>query len=352
MKTTTYTSLVHVVAGVSCALALAALVPRGAWAQATDVVAPPSNVITASKTVPLIPGQKLAGSDFERAQQPYIIQRLTEHVYWVEISGYQSTVVVGEAGVMVIDAPCCGRVPNFLKAIGEITNLPVTTLVYSHYHLDHVSGANDYVENARHTNTPLRIVGTTATKAQIEKFGNKIPLPTEVVSVPRGTFEFEGTTVLVGTPADGHTMDNSWILLEDEGVLHNVDLVHPGYLEFMDFGVAEDIDGYEKSVRELLSIEWQILCPGHSNPGDRDDVRLVIDYLADIRANVGAAMAETPFGPYVQQDEIFYEWIAGFRDAVIEKAVDRMRPKWGQYPGFDVVVRSHAQAMFFEIYLH
>ena len=348
MTTTTYTSLVKLVASITCGLGLAALAPRGARAQ----VAPPSNFITPSKTIPLVPGQKLAGSDFERAQQPYIIQRLTEHAYWVEISGYQSTVVVGEAGVMVIDAPCCGRVPTYLTALREITDLPVTTLVYSHYHLDHVAGAIDYVKDAQRTNTPLRIVGTTATTAQIAKFGTKIPLPTEVVSVPRGTFDFEGMTVLVGTPPTGHTTDNSWILLQDEGVLHNVDLVHPGYLEFMDFGVAEDIDGYEKSVRELLSIEWQILSPGHSNPGTRSDVRLVLDYLSDIRRHVGEAMGETPFGPYVREGKLFYEWIADFRDAVIEKAVERMRPKWGQYPAFDVVTQSHAQAMFFETYLH
>ena len=345
MTTTTYRLLVKLVASVTC---LAALVPRGADAQ----VAPPSNFITPSKTIPLVPGQKLAGSDFERAQQPYIIQRLTEHAYWLEISGYQSTVVVGEVGVMVIDAPCCGRVPNFLTAIREITDLPVTTLVYSHYHLDHVAGAIDYVEDARRTSTPLRIVGTTATMAQIARFGNKIPLPTEVVSVPRGSFDFEAMTVLVGTPPSGHTTDNSWILLEDEGVLHNVDLVHPGYLEFMDFGVAEDIDGYERSVRELLSVEWQILCPGHSNIGARSDVELVLDYLSDIRKHVQDAMAETPFAPYVQDGKLFYEWIADFRDAVIENAVERMRPKWGQYPAFDVVTPSHAQAMFFETYLH
>ena len=348
MTTTTYTSLVKLVASVTCGLGLATLAPRGAHAQ----VAPPSNFITPSKTVPLVPGQKLAGSDFERAQQPYIIQRLTEHAYWVEISGYQSTVVVGDAGVMVIDAPCCGRVPNFLTAIREITDLPVTTLVYSHYHLDHVAGAIDYVKDAQRTNTPLRIVGTIATTAQIAKFGAKIPLPTEVVSVPRGRFDFEGMTVLVGTPPTGYTTDNSWILLEDEGVLHNVDLVHPGYLEFMDFGVAEDIDGYEKSVRELLSIEWQILCPGHSNIGARSDVELVLDYLSDIRKHVANAMGETPFGPYVREGKLFYEWIADFRDAVIEKAVEQMRPKWGQYPAFDAVTQSHAQAMFFETYLH
>ncbi len=352
MTMTTYTSLVQIVAGVTCVFGLA-MGPRGAQAQQIEGLAPPpSDLITPSKIEPLVPGQMLAGSDFERAQRPFIIQRLTERAYWIEVSGYESTVVVGEEGVMVLDAPCCGRVPNIQTAIGEITDLPVTTLVYSHYHLDHVAGAIEYVEAAGRAGLPLRIVATSSTKAQIEKFGSKIPLPTEVVPVPRGQFEFEGMTVTVGTPPSGHTVDNSWILVEDEQVLHNVDLVHPGYLEFMDFGVAEDIDGYEKSVRDLLLVDWEILTAGHSNPGTRADVQLVLDYLGDIRRAVGEAMAETPFAPFVQEDRLFYEWIADFRDAVIENAVKRMRPKWGQYPAFDAVTHTHAQAMFFEIYLH
>ena len=349
MKTRFFTS---VIADVAFIFVLAASVVISAPAHSAAVANTSSKFITPSKTDPLVPGQMLAGSDFERAQQPYIVQRLTQNVYWIEISGYQSTVVVGEAGVMVIDAPCCGRVANYLKAIGEITDLPVTTLVYSHYHLDHVGGAHDYVKHAATSNTPLRIVASTAANARINNFGNKVPPPTELVSVPRGTFDFEDMTVLVGTPPTGHTTDDSWILLKDEGVLHNVDLVHPGNLEFMDFGVAENIDGYEKSVRELLTVEWQILSPGHSNIGSRSDVELVLDYLSDIRGHVQGAMSETPFGPHVQDGKSFYEWVAGFRDAVIDKAVERMRPKWGEYPGFDTVVASHAQAMFFETYLH
>jgi len=200
--------------------------------------------------------------------------------------------------------------------------------------------------------TWVSMTSWTAANTKINNFGNKIPPPTELISVPRGTFDFEGMTVLVGTPPTGHSTDNSWILLEDEGVLHNADLVHPGNLEFMDFGVAENIDGYEKSVRELLSVEWQILCPAHSNIGSRSDVELVLDYLSDIRAHVQGAMSETPFDPHVQDGKSFYDWIAGFRDAIIDNTVQRLGPKWGQYPGFDTVVRSHAQAMFFETYLH
>lgn len=313
--------------------------------ETTEHVAP-------SRQTLLKPGQWIEGSDFERAQRPYTIQRLTERVYWVEVTGYESTIQVGDEGVMVIDAPCCGRIPAYLAAIRELTDLPVTTLVYSHYHLDHVAGASEYLAEAQSADRSLRIVANRSTRAQIEKFGNKIPAPTEIISVPRGTFEFEGRTIVMGTPPSGHTVDSSWILLQEDRVLHSVDLVHPGVLEFMQFGVAEDLDGYEKSVSQLLTIEWDFLCAGHSNVGSRDDVQLVLDYLADIRRYTRQAMGNTEFQPFVQEGSIFYEWIAGFRDAVIDKTVSLMQPRWAGYTGFDVVIRSHAEKMFFETYLH
>ena len=64
MTMTSYTSLVQIVAGVTCVLGLA-MGPRGAQAQQIEGLAPPpSNLITPSKTVPLVPGQMLAGSRY------------------------------------------------------------------------------------------------------------------------------------------------------------------------------------------------------------------------------------------------------------------------------------------------
>ena len=74
--------------------------------------------------------------------------------------------------------------------------------------------------------------------------------------------------------------------------------------------------------------------------------------MADIRESTQEAMSKTDFAPFVKDGKIFYEWIAGFRDAIIDKTIDSMRPKWGCYPGFDAVVKSHAERMFFETYLH
>ncbi len=93
MKKISIKSIVKIVARITV-LSITALAPMGAQAQKTKF-------IKASKTVKLVPGQKLKTGDFDRKMRPYTIQRLTDRVYWVEVMGYQSTVLVGNKGVLV-----------------------------------------------------------------------------------------------------------------------------------------------------------------------------------------------------------------------------------------------------------
>jgi glyoxylase-like metal-dependent hydrolase (beta-lactamase superfamily II) len=42
--------------------------------------------------------------------------------------------------------PTMGK--NYLKAITEVTDKPVTHVIYSHYHLDHIGAAGMFPKNA------------------------------------------------------------------------------------------------------------------------------------------------------------------------------------------------------------
>ncbi len=308
-------------------------------------------LIDPSKLVPIIPGQKLRESNYQRTKRPYTLQRLTERAYWVESQIYQSTFLIGKKGVMVIDPLSYGRGMNVLKAIGEVTSLPVTTIIYSHYHYDHIGDAVVFAKTAHDLGIQLRIIASSACLEEIHKYKDKVPLPTEVIRTPRGAFDFEGERIDMGTPEQGHSSDNSWVLIEGEGVLHNVDMIHPGQLEFDNFGVGHYIDGYEEALKELLTLPWKIMTAGHGNIGAKKDVHFVLDYLADLRAHTQAVMPKVPFEPFIK-DEMMFAWFHGHRDAVAGQVMERMREKWGKYPGFDLVALTHARTMYWEYYLH
>ncbi|MBM4237644.1 MAG: MBL fold metallo-hydrolase, partial [Euryarchaeota archaeon] len=284
-------------------------------------------------------------------QRPYMLQRLTDRVYWVESFIYQSTFLVGREGVLVIDPLSYGRGRNVLNAIREVTDLPVTAIVYSHFHFDHVGDAPVFVSEASRTGKELRIIASEACVEEIRKYGNRVPLPTEVLKVPYDTFDFEGERIRVGTPPPGHSDDNSWILLPLDGVVHNVDMIHPGQIEFDNFGVGHYIRGYEEALRELLTLDWSIMTAGHGNIGSREDVQFVLDYIADLRVHTQEVLPSVDIVPFIR-DEMMYNWFHNHRDEVARRVVERMRPKWGAYSGFELVAMTHARTMYWEYYLH
>jgi glyoxylase-like metal-dependent hydrolase (beta-lactamase superfamily II) len=308
-------------------------------------------LIEASRTAPIIPGQKLRESNYARTKRPYTLQRLTDRAYWVESQIYQSTFVVGKKGVLVIDPLSYSRGLNVLKAIREVTSLPVTAIVYSHYHYDHIGDAIAFVKAANASGIQLRIIASSACLKEIHKYEDKVPLPTEIIETPRGHFQFEDERIEMGTPEQGHSSDNSWILVKGEGVIHNVDMIHPGQLEFDNFGVGHYIIGYEDALKELLTLPWNIMTAGHGNIGSKEDVQFVLDYIADLRIHTQAIMPTVKIVPFIK-DEMMYSWFHGHRDAVAGQVVELMRGKWGNYPGFDLVAMTHARTMYWEYYLH
>ena len=77
----------------------------------------------------------------------YLVQQIRDHLYWVTDGGYNTMFLVTDKGVIAVDAPpTLGK--NYLKAIAEVTNKPVTYVIYSHAHIDHIGAAGMFPRNA------------------------------------------------------------------------------------------------------------------------------------------------------------------------------------------------------------
>src|SRR5579883_1613284 len=78
---------------------------------------------------------------------PFMTHQLTQNVYWVEGGGGNSGVIVGDKGVIVVDAkttPAGGK--ELLESIAKITPKPVTTVILTHSDGDHVNGLASFPE--------------------------------------------------------------------------------------------------------------------------------------------------------------------------------------------------------------
>ena len=77
----------------------------------------------------------------------YLVQQIRGGLYWLTDGAYQTMFMVTDKGVVAVDAPpTIGN--NYLKAIAEVTTKPVTYVIYSHAHIDHIGAAGIFPKNA------------------------------------------------------------------------------------------------------------------------------------------------------------------------------------------------------------
>jgi glyoxylase-like metal-dependent hydrolase (beta-lactamase superfamily II) len=237
--------------------------------------------------------------------------------------------VVTQAGVVVIDAlgsPTLAR--ELLDAIARITPQPVTHVVITHYHADHIYGLQEFAKRG------ARIVAQRAaleyihsdTAAQRLRVSRQelapwIDAQTELVVPDRwidGATELVvgGQRLLLQPVGPAHTPEDLVVSLPAEGVLFAGDLVFRGRVPFV--GLA-DSRRWIAALEDLLKLQPKVLVPGHGalSTVAQEDLLLTRDYLAYLRETMGAAAREMePFDEaYAKTDWSRFEHLPLFRVA-------------------------------------
>ena len=301
----------------------------------------------ASPTIPAADLQKVEGGHLERFQIPFQIQRLSDNVYWVSVSYYNVTVLVGKESVLLIDAPIA-RGKQILEAIKTITNKPLSAIVYSHAHSDHIGGAGVILEESGNNN--IELYATEAVSDELVSHEMTIPAPTRIISEG---FYFEGHYLKVNPNLVGHTPDNTVFLIQDGNrtILHAVDMVHPDQLEFRNFSLAQDPIVFQNDLEALMSMDWDVMVTGHNNLGYKEDVRFLQNYIADIREYLGRGFSKFNFSDHIKGD-LPYAWFNGYKIEVIDFAHELLARKYrkGREQEFDIVGKTHVEAFYWAMF--
>jgi glyoxylase-like metal-dependent hydrolase (beta-lactamase superfamily II) len=306
---------------------------------ATEFIYKPASLIEIAVNL-----QKVEGGHLERFKKPFEVQRLSKNIYWVSVANYNLTVLVGETGVLLIDAPIhTGK--RVLKAIKAITDKPLRAIVYSHAHADHVGDSGVILKELGDKN--IDIYATDEVRDAL--ISHNVTLPAPVTKIISNKLVFEGHTFDVYKNFDGHTSDNTVFLIEDGGrkILHAIDLIHPDQLEFRSFSNAEDAIAYKNDIDYLLSIDWDVMVTGHSNLGYKEDVKFVQEYIRDIQSYIHQGHSKADFSAHLKSDTP-YAWYGGYSDEVIDFATNLLKEKYreGREEEFDIVARSHVEVLF------
>jgi glyoxylase-like metal-dependent hydrolase (beta-lactamase superfamily II) len=215
------------------------------------------------------------------------VQKLKDNLYMLIGGGGNTAVFITTNGVVVVDAKNPGWGTPILNKIKELTNKPVTTLINTHTHGDHVSGNVEFpttvdiiVQENTKTNMMKMIPNSTAADQAVpaqtifQQNGGK--------GLPKRTFKDKMTLFKGPDEIDlyyfgrGHTNGDAWVLFPALRVVHAGDIFSGKNLPLLDANnggsAALIADSLEKGYNALNKAA-DTLITGHSTPMTMADLK-------------------------------------------------------------------------------
>ncbi|EFJ0269180.1 MBL fold metallo-hydrolase [Escherichia coli] len=324
------------------------LISGSVFAQ-TEISTANSSTVNASYVEPsaekiISPSDKLNNLFERNMSQPYILQKIGERTYYVQRYFYSTTFYVGDKGVLLFDAPE-GRGKYLLQAIRDVTPLPVTALVYSHYHVDHIGDSPFWNDEAKKEGVNLRIIASKATAEKMQFMNSRLPVATQVLSKKDDQFKFEKQTIeLHRFVKAGHTDDHSVWLLKQEKVAHSPDLLNPDQLPMMGFAVSDTLVYHDSNLRQVEMLDWKYFIGGHGNIGSHDDFKFQRQFLNDLRDTTIKVRKEESFGKFMNKTANNHaDFARAQREAIIKKVTEVLCPKYGHMYGYDASMPANIE---------
>jgi glyoxylase-like metal-dependent hydrolase (beta-lactamase superfamily II) len=234
-----------------------------------------------------------------QAQRTIEVEKLRDNFYVMRGGGGNSGVYVTADGVIVVDTKNPGWGQPLLDAIRKVTDRPVTTIINTHTHGDHVSGNVEFPQNVEvvaHVNTaenmkamrtPTGITPQPGAPANIfqEHKGHGLPKRTfsDTLTLGRGD-----DRVQLRYFGRGHTNGDAWVFFPTLRIAHAGDIFSGKNLPLLDAnnggsGVAIG-DTLAKAADAMSDVDSIIT--GHSTVMTVADLRDYAQFNRDFLAAV------------------------------------------------------------------
>ncbi len=240
------------------------------------------------------------------AQAPRVVEveKVRDNFYVMRGGGGNSGVFIGSSGVVVVDTKNPGWGQPLLEKIKTVTDKPVTTIINTHTHGDHVSGNVEFpatVEVVTHENTKKNMELMKPATGLGPAPG--APPPVNIFTqnngrgMPKRTFKDKMT---LGKGADqidlyyfgrGHTNGDAWVVFPAIRVMHAGDIFSGKNIPLLDAnngGSGVEIgNSLAKAAASVKNIDSIIT--GHSTVMTMGDLREYSEFNKDFAAAVQKA---------------------------------------------------------------
>ena len=228
------------------------------------------------------------------APAPLMTHQLKPKVYWIEGGGGNTGVIVGDKGVIVVDAkttPAQGK--ELLEDIAKITPKPVTTVILTHSDGDHVNGLASFPAGitiiAQENNKKEQDAALAAGGRGAPPAGH---LPTKTVSKNKEDLKIEGEKVEVLHWAPAHTSGDLVVFLPSEKIVFTGDIIttQPDALIHLEKNGSSE--GWVTTAKGIAALNADQFVPGHGDVMTKDAVQKKATDVAAKRAKIKDLVAQ------------------------------------------------------------
>ena len=221
--------------------------------------------------------------------QPLTVKMLGSNVYVAEGGGGNTGIIIGDKGVIVIDAkttPASGM--QVVDEVKKLTDKPITTVILTHSDADHVNGLAAFPKG-------LTIIAHANNKMEQEQAiaagGRGAPpkdyLPTKVVTKTRESDTIDGVAMTLIHIAPAHTSGDLAIYLPAQKMVFTGDLVATTLpdplIHLQKHGTSQ---GWIDFVSALVKLDADTYVPGHGDPQTKAQVETRLKNAETKRAKI------------------------------------------------------------------
>ena len=231
----------------------------------------------------------LVATRAEQGQRVVEVERLKQNLYVLRGGGGNSAAFVTSDGVVLVDTKVAGWGQPLIDRIRELTPNPVTTIINTHAHFDHVSGNVEFpaaVEVVAHTNArrlmeewnPVTGFPGDFPNVFDQSGGQGLPTRTYDDRLTLGSGDDQVDLYYFGR---GHTGGDTWVVFPALRVMHAGDMFPGRQVPIMDASNGGSGLDYAQSLRSAHSTVTEIdqIITGHSTQMTRDDLAEMADFV-------------------------------------------------------------------------
>jgi cyclase len=275
-----------------------------------------------------------ASAAAQQTPQPLVVQQLAPNVYWASGGGGNSGIVIGNSGVIVIDAkttPASGKA--LLDEIAKLTPKPVTHVIVTHSDGDHVNGLASFpagVTVIAHAGAKREMDAALAAGGRGAPPGDH--MPSQVIDKDAEQVTLDGINFELRHWAPAHTSGDLVVYLPAQRIVFTGDIITNRPDPLIHLQKNGSSAGWITTAQGIVGLDADKFVPGHGDVETKAQVQAQLasttekrgriealvkqgKSLDDVRAALGepAPAAGRGGGGFASFTEVVYQELSGKR---------------------------------------